>query len=129
MTLLSPWGEKLNRDLPLPEYPRMQLQRNSYTCLNGVWECQINHGEEPEQTAWQPVVVPFAVGCALSGVNHELQPGEVLWYRTYFRYELTGDRLAQRPGSRQPPRRLYTVLAGRLTIYQGAQRNAGAGHG
>ena len=88
MTLLSPWGEKLNRDLPLPEYPRMQLQRNSYTCLNGVWECQINHGEEPEQTAWQPVVVPFAVGCALSGVNHELQPGEVLWYRTYFRFEL-----------------------------------------
>ena len=93
MTLLSPWGEKLNRDLPLPEYPRMQLQRNSYTCLNGVWECQINHGEEPEQTAWQPIVVPFAAGCALSGVTHELQPGEVLWYRTYFRYELTGERV------------------------------------
>ena len=35
--MLTPWGEELDRDHPLPEYPRPQFKRDSYINLNGVW--------------------------------------------------------------------------------------------
>lgn len=85
--VLSPWGEKLNKEMPLQEYPRMQLQRSSYTCLNGVWDYQINTGEKPVAALWQRIIVPFAVGSSLSGCQVELRPKEVLWYRLRFQYE------------------------------------------
>ncbi len=92
MTLLSPWGEKLNRKKPLFEYPRMQLQRGSFTCLNGVWEYQITDGKEPSRTSgWKNILVPFALGSKLSGTDDQLLPGQVLWYRRYFNYHLTND--------------------------------------
>ncbi len=93
MTLLSPWGEKISRDCPLPDYPRMQLQRDSYTCLNGQWEFQITSGkQQPSEDGWESVTVPFALGSALSGTKKELKENEVLWYRKYFSYPLTGLR-------------------------------------
>ena len=93
MTLLSVWGEKLNRDCPLSEYPRMQLQRDSYTCLNGVWEYQItSDGEMPAEAGWKEIVVPFALGSYLSGTTDELKPGQVLWYRRDFAYHPSTQR-------------------------------------
>ena len=35
--LLTKWGEALDREHPLPEYPRPQMKRDSYVNLNGVW--------------------------------------------------------------------------------------------
>ena len=35
---MTPWGDELNSDAPLPEYPRPQLRRDSYLNLNGRWE-------------------------------------------------------------------------------------------
>ncbi|MBQ9047264.1 MAG: hypothetical protein IJ120_05145 [Solobacterium sp.] len=94
MTLLSPWGEKLNRYHPLQEYPRMQLQRDSYVSLNGHWDFCITNGEVPENTAdWQEIIVPFALGSKLCGTDRELKPGEVLWYRKYFAWPLTKNRV------------------------------------
>ncbi|MEE3487668.1 MAG: sugar-binding domain-containing protein [Bulleidia sp.] len=88
MTLLSPWGESLNRQMPLPEYPRMQLQRGSFTNLNGIWEYQITDGAEPGRNdGWKEILVPFALGSKLSGSADHLLPGQVLWYRKRFRYE------------------------------------------
>ena len=86
MTLLTPWGEQLDRNAPLQEYPRMQLQRDSYFSLNGIWQYQINQGEEPAADNWREIVVPFAPGSALSGTDENLKPGEVLWYRRSFTY-------------------------------------------
>ncbi|MBQ6223374.1 MAG: glycoside hydrolase family 2 [Solobacterium sp.] len=87
MVLLSPWGEKLNTKLPLNEYPRMQMQRGSFLCLNGEWEFQINKGNIPDGKAfWEKIIVPFALGSKLSGTKKQLHPGEVLWYRRYFEY-------------------------------------------
>ena len=37
--LLTKWGEALDREHPLPEYPRPQLRRGSYLNLTGVWDC------------------------------------------------------------------------------------------
>ena len=41
MKVMSRWGKNVNLKSPLQEYPRMQLQRGSYTNLNGRWEYQI----------------------------------------------------------------------------------------
>ena len=35
--LKTVWGENLNPDSILPEYPRPQLVRDSYVNLNGHW--------------------------------------------------------------------------------------------
>ncbi len=88
MTLLSPWAEKLDRQNPLPEYPRMQLQRNSFFSLNGLWKYQIvQAGEQPNEKNWKDILVPFALGSKLSGTQEELRPGETLWYQKFFKYK------------------------------------------
>ena len=50
MTLLSPWAKHIDFDDPLSEYPRMQLQRGSFTSLNGIWEFKITGA-----TLWFPL--------------------------------------------------------------------------
>ena len=87
MALLTPWGEKLNRELPLDEYPRMQFQRGSFMNLNGTWEFQITDGSLPDPVeGWEKITVPFALGSYLSGTDRNLKPDEVLWYRRTFEY-------------------------------------------
>ena len=82
--LLTPWGEQLDRERPLPEYPRPQLQRASYLNLNGVWQHAFRISDRrPEQ--WDgPIVVPFSPEAVLSGVGRQLQPGEYLHYQRTF---------------------------------------------
>ena len=54
MTLISDWGEKLDRDHPLQEYPRPQLQRDSYVSLNGAWEYQITERNgDTKENGWK----------------------------------------------------------------------------
>lgn len=90
MKKLSPWGENLNVVSPLQEYPRMQLQRDSYLSLNGVWEYQIVKSEnELSKENWKEIVVPFALGSKLSQVEEELHADEFLYYRKHFLYEKT----------------------------------------
>ena len=36
--MLTPWGETLDRERVLQEYPRPQLRRDSYLNLNGEWD-------------------------------------------------------------------------------------------
>ena len=36
--LYTPWGEHPDKTCPLSEYPRPQLRRDSYLCLNGLWD-------------------------------------------------------------------------------------------
>ena len=87
MTLLSPWGETVNLLDPLNEYPRMQLQRGSFTSLNGIWEYQITDGSEPDlRKGWKKIHVPFALGSKLSGSEDNLSPDQILWMRRQFSY-------------------------------------------
>ena len=79
--LTTEWGEALDREHPLPEYPRPQLRREGWLNLNGPWEYAFTRsGEEPEEYDGE-IIVPFAPESALSGVGRTLQPGEYLWYR------------------------------------------------
>jgi Glycosyl hydrolases family 2, sugar binding domain/Glycosyl hydrolases family 2, TIM barrel domain/Glycosyl hydrolases family 2 len=82
--LLTPWGEALDPEHPLPEYPRPQLRRDSYLNLNGVWDHAFRiSATQPAQ--WEgPIVVPFSPESLLSGVGRQLQPGEYLHYARSF---------------------------------------------
>lgn len=76
----TPWGEKLDPENVLEEYPRPQMVRDSYINLNGYWECAFTDGEkQPEK--WQRILVPFSPEAPLSGVKRVLKPSETLWYR------------------------------------------------
>ena len=79
--MLTPWGETLDREHPLPEYPRPQLKRSSYLNLNGVWEYAITKAPEKPAAMQGEIVVPFSPETPLSGVGQILQPDEYLWYR------------------------------------------------
>ena len=79
----TPWTEKVDRAAPLPEYPRPQLQRDTWTNLNGAWDYAVRPAAETMPPAqWQgKILVPFAIESKLSGVERRVGSGERLWYR------------------------------------------------
>ena len=93
--LLTPWGENLNRDCPLNEYPRPQLVRGNWQCLNGRWDYAITETEEAPKTWEGTIIIPFSPESLLSGVGKRLLPGKRLWYRREFTFEKCkeGERL------------------------------------
>ena len=94
--MLTPWGAELDRDAPLPDYPRPQLVRGDWRNLNGVWDYAITPFADSDPLAvadplaappdWDgEIVVPFSPEVPLSGVERALQPDQTLWYRRSFR--------------------------------------------
>lgn len=81
---LTPWGETLDPDHPLPEYPRPQLVRDNYLNLNGRWQFAIRTTTDEPAVYDQQIVVPFPPEAVLSGVGRVLQPDEVSHYRRTF---------------------------------------------
>ena len=100
--LFTDWGEEVKKAsadpayIPLPEYPRPQMVRESYIPLNGWWEYAIRKADEhlrnagcaqelpAEPFVWErdgKILVPFSPESALSGVGRILQPDELLCYR------------------------------------------------
>lgn len=79
--LMTPWGEHLDENCILTEYPRPQMRRNSYLNLNGRWEYAITDSDESPRHWDGTILVPFSPEGALSGVGRSLQPGQTLWYR------------------------------------------------
>lgn len=79
--LMTTWGEHLDENCILTEYPRPQMRRNSYLNLNGRWEYAITDSDESPRHWDGTILVPFSPESALSGVGRSLQPGQTLWYR------------------------------------------------
>ena len=67
---------------PLSEYPRPQLVRDSYICLNGMWDYAIRKEKEIPSSFDGKILVPFSPETPQSGVNRVLHPDEWLFYRT-----------------------------------------------
>lgn len=81
--MLTIWGEKLNPQKVLQEYPRPQLRRDSYLNLNGLWEFSM----EPKTSAplyAEQILVPFSPESELSGIHRKKKAGEHLYYRRTF---------------------------------------------
>ena len=66
----------------LNEYPRPQLVRDSYICLNGMWDYAIRKSPEFPDKYDGKINVPFSPETPLSGVNKTVRPDEWLFYRT-----------------------------------------------
>lgn len=75
------WTDKVDINLPLPEYPRPQLVRRAWLNLNGPWEYAISSSSRHPKEFEGEIIVPFSPECELSGVNRRLGAGEYLWYR------------------------------------------------
>ena len=73
--------------IPRAEYPRPQLVRDSYICLNGKWMFEIDHGKTGRErglvnaeTLSQEIVVPFCPESKLSGIEYKDFMASV-WYK------------------------------------------------
>lgn len=85
--LKTVWGERLEEDKVLQEYPRPQLVRDNYTILNGKYHYAFTKSSRmPEQYDGE-ILVPFSPETQLSGVGRQLQPREFLWYERIFPLE------------------------------------------
>ncbi len=78
--LYTKWGEELDADHILEEYPRPQLKRDNYTILNGYWDYCITRKKEKPVKFDGKILVPFSPESTLSGVVREVTPKDYLWY-------------------------------------------------
>ena len=93
--LSTVWGERLDKNSVLSEYPRPQLKRESFLCLNGLWDYAFTTTKTLPEAFDGRILVPFSPECSLSGVNRQLLPSEFLWYRTFLPdLELTSGKRA-----------------------------------
>lgn len=79
--LFTVWSEKETEESVCAEYPRPQLRRSQWICLNGLWDYAFTKEKEPPTEADGQILVPFSPECARSGVEKRLEPDEYLWYR------------------------------------------------
>ena len=74
------------------EYPRPQMERDSWINLCGAWDYAITK-TAARPTVWDgSILVPFSPETSASGVNRTLAPGEYLWYRRQVTFP-AGDRI------------------------------------
>ena len=81
--MTTPFGDKVTAANAWRDYPRPQMVRSNWTCLNGEWDYAVtsvtNTPGRPER--WDgKIVVPFAIESKLSGVGRLLEKDEFLWY-------------------------------------------------
>ncbi len=73
-------------NIPRPEYPRPQFERESWLNLNGEWTCRFDFGKSGSERKFnestgfeQPIQVPFCPESKLSGIGHT-DFIEMIWY-------------------------------------------------
>lgn len=83
--LQTQWSDQVNPELPLPEYPRPQMERKAWINLNGLWNYAVSPKEAAQIDGYDgQILVPFAIESSLSGVMRTLLPEERLWYQRFF---------------------------------------------
>ena len=91
--LYTRWGRELNRDKPLDDYPRPQMERDSFIDLNGTWEYAIYPKTSGFAGYQGNITVPFSPETILSGVERNVAPEDKLYYRRTFSFNKTNDRV------------------------------------
>jgi len=83
--LRTRWFQEASTDCPLSEYPRPQMARSDWTCLNGLYDYAITAPDTGFPSAYDgKILVPFSLESELSGVGKALLPEQRLWYRRFF---------------------------------------------
>jgi hypothetical protein len=90
--LPTPWtAEALSAEVPLNEYPRPQLQRSEWLCLNGTWNYQGGKTVASALNAIKPIAftgtsdkirVPYCPESVLSGIERKQEIN--MWYQRNF---------------------------------------------
>jgi beta-galactosidase/beta-glucuronidase len=77
----------LTLNIPRNEYPRPQLKRPDWICLNGAWTYSFDFGKSGGERGFQEsrgfsdeILVPFCPESSLSGVGHK-DFIETIWYQ------------------------------------------------
>lgn len=83
--IMTTWGEQLNPQNVLPEYPRPIMEREDWKNLNGLWQYAImDKGAALPDKYEGEILVPFAVESALSGVGRRVDERQELVYQRSF---------------------------------------------
>ena len=98
--MMTAFGEKVTADNAWREYPRPQMVRDGWACLNGTWNYTIVSNDVEgivRKIAAGKILVPFPIESALSGVGRLTAAGEMIEYRRTFDAEpVAGRRLILR---------------------------------
>ena len=73
--------QKNDNIIPLSEYPRVNLKRDSYLCLNGLWDFKISKSEKIDQDFDLKIMVPYCVESKLSTINKQIEKDDFLLYK------------------------------------------------
>lgn len=73
--------------VPLSEYPRPQIKRDSYLCLNGLWNYCISKEDNKDILCSKKIMVPYPLESEASLVGKRLNKGEFLYYKKEFLIE------------------------------------------
>ena len=82
--LCTPYVQKMDKSCPWNEYPRPQLKRDSFICLNGLWDFAITKDATPPKKFAKNILVPFPVESSLSGIGRSVSSDDYLYYRRKF---------------------------------------------
>lgn len=69
----------------LQSYPRPQLKRDSYLCLNGAWDFAVSDGPGVPARFSETIQVPYPPEAALSGIGRRIDAKQTMFYRRTFR--------------------------------------------
>ncbi|MEG1923149.1 MAG: glycoside hydrolase family 2 TIM barrel-domain containing protein [Clostridia bacterium] len=88
--LITKWGESLNTERVLQEYPRPQMVRNSYINLNGIWHCEIGENCEGKKPIYEgDILVPFSPESYLSGTGKiQIKENDRIIYTKIFKFPM-----------------------------------------
>lgn len=70
-----------DNNIPLSEYPREILKRDSYLCLNGLWDFKISKSDNINQEFDLKIMVPYCVESSLSTINKQIEKDDFLLYK------------------------------------------------
>ncbi len=86
--LTTSWGRAVTPENVWREYPRPQLVRADWTCLNGEWDYAVTSVTTDEPESWDgKILMPFPIESPLSGVRRRVTPEDQIWYRRTFTHQ------------------------------------------